>query len=64
MTTTGRRWAFVIGILIAFALPKRIEREHRAACTSYEVRPWGFYLVEQVVDRPVGFTYTSGQDCR
>ena len=64
MTTSGRRWAFLIGILIAFAIPKRVERAHHDRCTSYDVRPWGFYLLEAALGGKVGFAYTSGEDCR
>ena len=75
MTTSGRRWAFLIGVLIAFAIPKRVEcgfpggtcahaGPNHALCTDYEVEPWGFYLIENVVGRDVGFAYTSGEDCK
>lgn len=64
MTTSGRRWAFVFGILIAFALPKRVERGHLAACTRYDVEPWGLYLVESALGRDFGVAYSSGEDCR
>jgi hypothetical protein len=69
MTSSGRRWAFLFGVLVAFALPKKIERgQHpgdlRSVCTEYDVEPWGFSLLEQVVGRPVGFTYSTGEDCR
>jgi hypothetical protein len=76
MTTRGRRIAFTIGAMIAFALPKRVDCgypegrcEHAGAhrgelCTPYEVEPWGLYLIELALDRDVGFAYTSGDDCR
>ena len=76
MTTRGRRIAFFAGALIAFALPKHVECGypggtcqhagplHGQLCTSYEIEPWGFYLIELAVGRDVAFAYTSGEDCR
>ena len=74
MTSSGRRWAFLIGVIIAFALPKHVEcgypggtcrrTDGKAQCTMYEVEPWGFYLIEYVAGRDVGFAYSSGEDCR
>ena len=61
MTTSGRRWAFVIGVLVALALPKRVETPH-GRCTDYVVEPFGVYLLGQIVD--VGLAYSSGRDCR
>lgn len=74
MTSSGRRWAFVLGVLAALMLPKRVECgypgatcQHAGAfgerCTSYEVEPWGFSLLERVFDRDIGFAYSSGDDC-
>ncbi len=73
MTSNGRMIAFVLGVLIAFALPKRVECgypggscerivDHRA-CRPYEVEPFGFYLLENVFGRDIGFAYSSGDDC-
>jgi len=72
MTSSGRRIAFFLGVLIAFMLPKRVECGSPDAqcvlpgdrCTPYEVEPWGFYLLELLVHRDVGFAYKSGADCR
>ena len=76
MTSSGRRWAFLIGALIAFALPKKVEcgfpgagtcshaGPRGALCTPYEVEPWGFYLVELVANRDIGFAYSTDEDCR
>jgi hypothetical protein len=61
MTSRGRRIAFLLGLLIAFALPKRVE-ETRGRCVAYRVEPWGFYLLEQLFG-PFGIGYTSGEDC-
>jgi hypothetical protein len=71
MTSSGRRIAFFIAVLIAFMLPKRVDcgypaaicRETGARCTPYEIEPWGFYLLELVTKRDIGFAYTSDIDC-
>ena len=74
MTSSGRRLAFFIAVLIAFALPKRVECSFpgeecahtvgREQCTHYEVEPWVFYGLEHLFGRDIGFAYTSGEDCR
>lgn len=76
MTTRGRTIALVIGAVLAFALPKRVDcgfpggscshagPRRGELCTPYEVEPWGFYLLEHVFGRDVGFAYSSGEDCR
>jgi hypothetical protein len=75
MTSSGRRIAFFVGMLIAFAIPKKIECgfpggvcQHpgpsRSTCTPYEVEPWGFYLIEYIAGRNVGFAYSSDEECR
>ena len=75
MTSSGRRWAFLFGLVVAFALPKKVDcgypgatcqhpGELRSVCTDYEVEPWGFSLIEQLVGHDVGFAYSSGEDCR
>jgi hypothetical protein len=73
MTSNGRRLAGLIGIVIALALPKRVECgypggtcerviDHRT-CRAYELEPLGFYAIEYVLGRNVGFAYSSGDDC-
>jgi hypothetical protein len=74
MSSNARRWALVIGALIAFALPKQVECGYPGArcakavgkevCTRSELEPWGFYLIESVVGRDVGFAYSTTDDCR
>ncbi len=76
MTYNGRRWAFLFGVLLALSLPKKVECgfpggacEHagtrpRERCTDYEIEPFGFYLLELVVGRDVGFAYSHDSDCR
>ena len=61
MTSRGRRIAFLLGIAVAFALPKRVD-EQRGRCTDYIVEPWGIYLLGHLFD--VRLPYTSGEDCR
>jgi hypothetical protein len=62
MTSRGRRIAFLLGVLVALALPRRIEEPAVGRCTSYVVEPWGIYLLDHVVS--VELPYKSGQDCR
>jgi hypothetical protein len=74
MTSSGRRTAFFVAVLIAFALPKRVECGFPGAecvhvvghdqCTRYEIEPWVFYGIEHLLSRNVGFAYSSGEDCR
>jgi hypothetical protein len=75
MTTRGKRIAAIIAIVIVLALPKRVDCTHPGAlacthpgqwgrtCTDYEIEPFGFYLIELLVQRDVGFAYTSDQEC-
>ncbi|MCX5746989.1 MAG: hypothetical protein NT062_31350 [Proteobacteria bacterium] len=76
MTTRGRTIAGLIAVVIALALPKRVECDGGDTrdcghlnvlhhwCTSYEVEPLGFYMIEHVVHRDVGFAYSAGEECR
>lgn len=75
MSTRGTRIAFAFAILIALALPKRVEcgfpggtcghaGRWRATCTDFQIEPLGLYLIELVVERDVGFAYSTGEDCR
>ena len=74
MTSRGRQLAFVVAVLIALALPKRVDCGYPGAvcrvtrgkqvCTAWEIEPWGFYLLENLLGRDVGFAYSSGDDCR
>ena len=73
MTSDGRRWALVFGIIIAFCLPNHVECGYpggecarivkKQKCIAYEVEPWGFSLIERVVGHDVGFAYSSGEEC-
>jgi hypothetical protein len=74
MTSNGRLLAFALAVLIAFALPKRVECRFpgdrcahtvgREQCTSYEIEPRLFYGLEHLFGRNVGFAYSSSEDCR
>ena len=75
MTTRGTRMALALAVVIALALPKRIECSYPGArcghtgrrgmpCTTYQVEPLGFYLIELAVERNVGFAFETGEDCR
>jgi hypothetical protein len=75
MTTNGTRIALAFAFVIALALPKRVDCGYpgatcgragkwRTTCTRYEVEPLGFYVLELVAQRNVGFAYESGDDCR
>ncbi|CAN5914558.1 hypothetical protein BH11MYX2_BH11MYX2_14870 [soil metagenome] len=74
MTNRGRQLAGVFAILIALALPKRVECGYpdgacghagimRQYCKTYEIEPLGFWLIETVAHRDVGFAYSSGEEC-
>ena len=75
MTTRGRRLAALFGLAIVFFLPKRVECGYpdatcghagafRTHCIDYEVEPFGFFLLESLFKRDIGFAYSSGEDCR
>jgi hypothetical protein len=78
MTSSGKRIAAICGILGALALPKHVEcgypdqictrylphGRYTEACTPYELEPWGFYLLESVLHRDVGFAYEADEECR
>lgn len=77
MTASGRRWAFLIAVAIAFFVPKRVEcgvpdGEPRTCghknvlgrwCTEYEVEPLGIYFFDRVTGSNRGFVYSSGEEC-
>jgi hypothetical protein len=75
MTTRGKHIAAVIAVIILFLLPKQVECgfpggecSHAAllqrVCTPYELEPLGFYLIEKLAERDVGFAYKRGETCR
>lgn len=71
------RWAFAFGVVLALALPKRVECGFPGGagscttagmlgtvCRTYELEPFGLYLVELVAKQDVGFAYSTTEDCR
>jgi hypothetical protein len=75
MTARGRQLAFLVGLLIVFGLPKRVDcgypgttctrpgQFRHEVCTPYEIEPYGFYLIERLVGHDVGFAYSVHEDC-
>lgn len=74
MSSRGRRLAGLIAIVVVMFLPKQVDCRFpgetcrhpgplKSVCTSYELEPFGFYLIELVAERDVGFAYSSGDDC-
>jgi len=75
MSTRGTRLAFAFAIAVAFLLPKRVDCRYpgatcghagrwRTTCTDFEIEPLGFYVIELVAHRDVGFAYSTGDECR
>ena len=75
MSTRGTRIAFLIAAVLAFLLPRWVPCGYpgatcaraghwRTTCTAYEVEPIGFYALELLAERDVGFAYASGEECR
>ena len=75
MTSRGKQLAFAFALVAVFALPKHVECGYpgglckhpgtfNRTCTSYELEPFGFYLIELLAKTDVGFAYSSGEDCR
>jgi hypothetical protein len=74
MTTRGKRIAAMFAVMIAFFLPKNVECGYpggacgrigmfKQVCKAYELEPLGFFLIEKLAERDVGFAYKSGEDC-
>ena len=75
MTTRGKRISGLFAVIILFLLPKHVDCGYpdgqcsalgmfKLVCTPYEVEPFGFFLLEKLAHRDVGFAYTSGETCR
>ena len=75
MTTNGKRIAALIAVLCVFLLPKKIECSYPGeycrhgnargeSCITKELEPFGFYLIEKLVDSDVGFAYSVEEVCR
>ena len=74
MSSRAKQITALIAIVAGLLLPKHVEcgypggeclRQGRSGrmCTTYELEPVGFYLIEWVVGRNVGFAYAKGQVC-
>jgi hypothetical protein len=74
LSTRGMRLAYLFGLTLAFFLPKRVDcgvpdvqcnrRDSLGLlCHGYELEPWGFYGLELVTHRDIGFAYSHGEEC-
>lgn len=74
MTTSGRRTAFLFGVLLALSLPKQVPCEvpgrrcevrdaDDRACQPTDVEPFGVFLVEWLVRRDLPIAYSTRLDC-
>jgi hypothetical protein len=75
LSTNGKRIAAIIAVVVVLALPKRVECTYPGSlacthpgrwghtCSDYEIEPFGFYLIELLVQRDVGFAYETSEDC-
>ena len=74
MTSRAKQVVGLIAIALALLLPKQVECGYpggectfpasgRRLCQTYELEPIGFYLVEWVLGRNVGFAYSRGDTC-
>jgi hypothetical protein len=76
MTSRGKRIALLVALIVLFFLPKHVECGYPDApdcghnailhqyCKYYELEPVGFWLIEKVAHRNVGFAYSSGETCK
>ena len=75
MTSRGKRIALVFAVVVLFMLPKRAECGfpgnqcgHDAIlgqwCKAYELEPIGFWGLEKLLHRDVGFAYSHGESCK
>lgn len=75
MTSRGKQLAALFALLVAGLLPKHVECGYpgaectrggpfRMVCRDYEVEPFAFYLLERLLERDVGFAYSTGETCR
>jgi len=75
MTSRGKQLAALAALFLMLFLPKHVEcgypgatcsREgpFRLSCKAYELEPLGFYLIELLAKRDVGFAYSTGEECR
>lgn len=77
MTSNGKKWAAIFGIVLALSLPKTVEcgfpggycavwggPNHKMVCKFEELEPLGIYLIERVAGKNVGFAYSTTTECR
>lgn len=75
MTTRGKQLAALFGLALAFLMPKKVEcgfpgascrhpASYGRSCVTNEVEPLGFYAIEWLTGRNIGFAYTSEEECR
>lgn len=75
MSSRGKRLAGLFGIVLAFLLPKRVECGYPGGtcsrpasfgrtCVDKELEPFGFYLLELLVEDDVGFAYSTTEQCK
>ena len=75
MTSRGKQVTALIALALMLFLPKHVECGYpggacaktgpfRMVCRPWEVEPLGFYLIELIAERDVGFAYSTGEDCR
>jgi hypothetical protein len=74
MTFRGRRIAFLLAMVVGFALPKdepcsypteacqQVERG-KQLCTPHETEPFGIYLLEMVVRTDLPLRYATSLQC-
>ena len=73
MTTRGIRIAIAVAVLIVMLLPKRSPCRYPGedcsvvvkgrVCTTTEVEPFGAFLLERLLHRDLGLTYSESGDC-
>ena len=74
MSSRAKQITGLIAICLALLLPKHVEcgfpggeclHQGRSGrmCTSYELEPVAFYLIEWFAGRNVGFAYSKGEVC-
>jgi len=73
MTTGAMQRAWLLGLLIVFFLPKRVEcgypgavctrQQGRDICKMSEIEPLGFYGLESIFHRNIGFAYGTDDEC-
>jgi hypothetical protein len=75
MTSRAKQITALLAVSLGLLFPRQVECGHpggecavpgmnRTMCSTHEVEPLGFYLVEWLVGRNVGFAYSRGQTCR